>query len=136
MKLGEWSVECKVYRPHEIRQMSQSAPPATQNDRSTSSDTLRKTDTQTLVLRRPCIYIPCETRRMSQSAPPATQNDMNTSSDTSRKTLFAASPIDTPTFSATTVARKPLRTVADSCRRLRTPKAGSREHVSTPRPPM
>ena len=62
---------------------------------------------------------------MSQSAMRATQNDMTTSCDTSRRTCFGGFPHRRGNFTLTTVVRE----------RLWTPKAGSREHVSTPRPP-
>ena len=74
---------------------------------------------------------------MSQSATLATQNDMTTASDTSKSHVCATFPIGT----ATLRPRRPqtdgwgrLQTVADGCKRLRTPEAGSREHGSTPRP--
>ena len=82
-------------------------------------------DTLTLPSRRSRTHIPPETHRMSQSAAPDTQNDMSTSSETSRKTRFCGFSNRHGNFTLTTVARG----------RLRTPKAGSREHVSTPRPP-
>ena len=81
--------------------------------------------TATLSSRRSCRHIPAERHRTSQSATPATQNDMSTSSDTSRKTRFGGFPHRHANLSPPTVVRKWLRTL----------KAGSREHVSTPRPP-
>ena len=88
----------------------------------------------------------------SKSIAPATQNNFLTRcetcwnatnchayhakrSDTSKKCRFCDYSHRHGNFAPTTVADGRLQTVADGCGRLRTPKAGSRKHGSTPRPP-
>ena len=95
--------------------------------------------TETLRRRRSRTEIPPHTRGMSRSATPATKNDMTTAFLTRQKShVFATVPIVTETLRprrSQTDGCKRLQMVANGFERLRTPKAGSREHRSTPRSP-
>ena len=122
----------RTHIPPHTRRTSQSATPATQNDLTTSSDTSRKTCFCGLLQRHANFTLTTVAHTHSSShtsnvteCHACHANDLTTSSDTSRKTRFCGFPHRHGNFTFTTVARG----------RLRTPKAGSREHVSTPRPP-
>ena len=114
--------------------MSQSATPTTENDRKTSSDTLRKTRFWGFPHRH-ANFSPTKVAHIHSSshvecrATSATENDMSSSSDTLRKTCFCGFPHRHANFSPTTAVRKRLRTVADTKSRVQR----TRLHPQTPK---